>query len=112
MQKLILCAIILLLSINQARAAKDEPTPATSVYVSLSEPMVLSEQKASDIKSPEKREEIRRSFSFGSMVPNIALTPSKPPPPDSANCKASLVWLIWSLVNFHNSISLSLPATQ
>lgn len=60
MQKLILCAIILLLSINQARAAKDEPTPATSAYVSLSDSMVLSEQKASDIKSPENREEIRR----------------------------------------------------
>jgi flagellar FliL protein len=103
MQKLILCAIVLLLGITQARAAEDEPTSATSAYVSLGDPMVLnlsgtsrltflqisadvlvsdsdaeetiklhvpairhslimllSEQKASDIKSPDKREEIRR----------------------------------------------------
>jgi flagellar FliL protein len=103
MQKLILCAIILLLGFTQARAAEDEPTPTSSAYVSLGDPMVLnlsgtsrltflqisadvlvsdsdaeetiklhvpairhslimllSEQKASDIKSPDKREEIRR----------------------------------------------------
>lgn len=103
MQKLILCAIILLLGFTQARAAKDESTPTSSAYVSLGDPMVLnlsgnsrltflqisadvlvsdsdaeetiqlhvpairhrlimllSEQKASDIKSPDKREEIRR----------------------------------------------------
>ena len=103
MQKLILCAIVLLLGITQAWAAEDEPAPTFSAYVSLGDPMVLnlsgtsrltflqisadvlvsdsdaedtiklhvpairhslimllSEQKASDIKSPDKREEIRR----------------------------------------------------
>jgi flagellar protein FliL len=103
MQKLILCAIVLLLGVTQARAAEDEPAPTSSAYVSLGNPMVLnlsgtsrltflqisadvlvsdsdaeetiklhvpairhslimllSEQKASDIKSPDKREEIRR----------------------------------------------------
>jgi len=103
MQKLILCAIVLLLGVTQAKAAEDEPAPTSSAYVSLGDPMVLnlsgtshltflqisadvlvsdsdaeetiklhvpairhslimllSEQKASDIKSPDKREEIRR----------------------------------------------------
>lgn len=103
MQKLILCAIVLLLGFTQAKAAEDEPAPTSSAYVSLGDPMVLnlsgtsrltflqisadvlvsdsdaeetiklhvpairhslimllSEQKASDIKSPDKREEIRR----------------------------------------------------
>jgi flagellar FliL protein len=103
MQKLILCAIVLLLGVTQARAAEDEPAPTSSAYVSLGDPMVLnlsgtsrltflqisadvlvsdsdaeetiklhvpairhslimllSEQKAGDIKSPDKREEIRR----------------------------------------------------
>ena len=103
MQKLILCAIVLLLGVPQARAAEDEPAPTSSAYVSLGDPMVLnlsgtsrltflqisadvlvsdsdaeetiklhvpairhslimllSEQKASAIKSPDKREEIRR----------------------------------------------------
>jgi len=103
MQKIILCVVILLPGFTQAWAAEDEPTSATSAYVSLGDPMVLnlsgtsrltflqisadvlvsdsdaeetiklhvpairhslimllSEQKASDIKSPDKREEIRR----------------------------------------------------
>ena len=104
MQKLILCATILLLSLAQAQAAdEEEAAPKSSAYVSLGEPMVLnlsgpkrltflqisadvlvsdsdaestikthvpairhslimllSEQKAGDIKSPTKREEIRQ----------------------------------------------------
>lgn len=103
MQKLILCAIILLLGVIQARAATEESAASTSAYISLGDPMVLnlsgtsrltflqisadvlisdsdseetvklhvpairhslimllSEQKASDIKSPNKREEIRQ----------------------------------------------------
>lgn len=103
MQKLILCAFILLLSVTQAQAATEESVAATSAYISLGDPMVLnlsgtnrltflqisadvlvsdsdveetvklhvpairhslimllSEQKASDIKSPNKREEIRQ----------------------------------------------------
>ena len=104
MQKLILCATILLMGFASANAAEDEAeTTATSAYVSLGEPMVLnlsgprrltflqisadvlisdsdaeqtikthvpairhslimllSEQKAGDIKSPARREEIRQ----------------------------------------------------
>ncbi len=104
MQKLILCATILLLGLAQAQAADEEAAaPKSSAYVSLGEPMVLnlsggkrltflqisadvllsdadaestikthvpairhslimllSEQKAGDIKSPTKREEIRQ----------------------------------------------------
>jgi len=104
MQKLILCAMILLLGLAQAQAAEEEAAaPKSSAYVSLGEPMVLnlsggkrltflqisadvlisdedaestikthvpairhslimllSEQKAGDIKSPAKREEIRQ----------------------------------------------------
>ena len=104
MQKLILCATILLLGLAQAQAAdEDEAATKSSAYVSLGEPMVLnlsggkrltflqisadvlvsdsdaestvkthvpairhslimllSEQKAGDIKSPTKREEIRQ----------------------------------------------------
>ena len=104
MQKLILCAMILLLGFAQAQAAEEEETASkSSAYVSLGEPMVLnlsgskrltflqisadvlisdadaestvkthvpairhslimllSEQKAGDIKSPTKREEIRQ----------------------------------------------------
>lgn len=104
MQKLILCATILLLGLTQAQAANDnEVASKSSAYVSLSEPMalnlsggkrptllqisadvlvsdadaeskikthvpairhslimLLSEQKAGDIKSPTKREEIRQ----------------------------------------------------
>ena len=104
MQKLILCAMILLLGFAQAQAAdEEEVAPKSSAYVSLGEPMVLnlsgskrltflqisadvlvsdadaestikthvpairhslimllSEQKAGDIKSPAKREEIRQ----------------------------------------------------
>lgn len=104
MQKLILCATILLMGFASANAAEDEAeTRATSAYVSLGEPMVLnlsgprrltflqisadvlisdsdaeqtikthvpairhslimllSEQKAGDIKSPARREEIRQ----------------------------------------------------
>ena len=104
MQKLILCATILLLGLAQAQAAdEEEAAPKSSAYVSLGEPMVLnlsgpkrltflqisadvlvsdsdaestvkthvpairhslimllSEQKAGDIKSPTKREEIRQ----------------------------------------------------
>ncbi|MFZ9036857.1 MAG: flagellar basal body-associated FliL family protein [Gammaproteobacteria bacterium] len=107
MQKLILCATILLLGLTQAQAANDnEVASKSSAYVSLSEPMVLnlsggkrltflqisadvlvsdadaeskikthvpaiqhslimllSEQKAGDIKSPTKREEIRQQAS-------------------------------------------------
>jgi len=104
MQKLIICSMIMLLGLSQARAADDEDAaPKSSAYVSLGEPMVLnlsnskrltflqisadvllsdedaeatikthvpairhslimllSEQKAGDIKSPAKREEIRQ----------------------------------------------------
>ena len=104
MQKLILCATILLLGFTQAQAADDDEVASkSSAYVSLGEPMVLnlsggkrltflqisadvlvsdadaestikthvpairhslimllSEQKAADIKSPTKREEIRQ----------------------------------------------------
>ena len=104
MQKLILCAMILMLGLAQAQAAdEEEVAPKSSAYVSLGEPMVLnlsgskrltflqisadvlvsdadaestikthvpairhslimllSEQKAGDIKSPAKREEIRQ----------------------------------------------------
>ena len=104
MQKLILCATILLLGLTQAQAANDDEVASkSSAYVSLGEPMVLnlsggkrltflqisadvlvsdadaestikthvpairhslimllSEQKAGDIKSPTKREEIRQ----------------------------------------------------
>ena len=104
MQKLILCAMILLLGFAQAQAADEEEVASkSSAYVSLGEPMVLnlsgskrltflqisadvlisdadaestikthvpairhslimllSEQKADDIKSPAKREEIRQ----------------------------------------------------
>ncbi len=104
MQKLILCAMTLLLGFTQAQAADEEAAaPKSSAYVSLGEPMVLnlsgskrltflqisadvlisdadaestikthvpairhslimllSEQKAGDIKSPAKREEIRQ----------------------------------------------------
>lgn len=103
MQKLILCATILLLGLTQAQAADDEVASKSSAYVSLGEPMVLnlsggkrltflqisadvlvsdadaestikihvpairhslimllSEQKAADIKSPTRREEIRQ----------------------------------------------------
>lgn len=103
MQKLILCATILLLGATQTRATTEESASTSSAYVSLGDPMVLnlsgtsrltflqisadvlisdsdaeetiklhvpairhslimllSEQKASDIKSPEKREEIRQ----------------------------------------------------
>ena len=104
MQKLILCAMILLLGLAQAQAAdEEEVAPKSSAYVSLGDPMVLnlsgskrltflqisadvlvsdtdaestvkthvpairhslimllSEQKAGDIKSPAKREEIRQ----------------------------------------------------
>lgn len=104
MQKLILCATILLLGLTQAQAADDDEVASkSSAYVSLGEPMVLnlsggkrltflqisadvlvsdadaestikthvpairhslimllSEQKAGDIKSPTKREEIRQ----------------------------------------------------
>lgn len=107
MQKLILCATILLLGLTQAQAANDnEVASKSSAYVSLSEPMalnlsggkrptllqisadvlvsdadaeskikthvpairhslimLLSEQKAGDIKSPTKREEIRQRAS-------------------------------------------------
>ncbi len=104
MQKLILCATILLLGLTQAQAADDDEVASkSSAYVSLGDPMVLnlsggkrltflqisadvlvsdadaestikthvpairhslimllSEQKAADIKSPTKREEIRQ----------------------------------------------------
>lgn len=104
MQKLILCATILLLGFTPAQAAEDDEVASkSSAYVSLGEPMVLnlsggkrltflqisadvlvsdadaestikthvpairhslimllSEQKAGDIKSPTKREEIRQ----------------------------------------------------
>ncbi len=42
MQKLILCAIVLLLGFTQAKAAEDEPAPTSSAYVSLGDPMVLN----------------------------------------------------------------------
>jgi len=104
MRKLVICSMILMLGLSQARAAdEEEAAPKSSAYVSLGEPMVLnlsggkrltflqisadvllsdadaedtikihvpairhslimllSEQKAGDIKSPAKREEIRQ----------------------------------------------------
>ena len=104
MQKLILCAMILLLGYAQAQAAEEaEKVSTTSAYISLGDPlilnlsgakrltflqisadvlisdadaeetikihvpairhsliMLLSEQKAIDIKSPNRREEIRQ----------------------------------------------------
>jgi flagellar FliL protein len=103
MQKLLLCAVLLLAGFAQVQAADEEPAARSSAYVSLGDPMVLnlsggkrltflqisadvlisdadaertikthvpairhslimllSEQKAGDIKSPVRREEIRQ----------------------------------------------------